>query len=75
MIITDHESSEQTIANIQDVLVYDIPTNWTTQYLLQCLHLWKKIILIYKKHQKKYFTVRVKIKMKNTARHTFNRES
>jgi hypothetical protein len=38
------------------------------------MHL-KKVILIYRKTQKKYFIVQVKIKIKNTTKNTFDRES
>jgi cell division protein FtsN len=75
-VITGHdEPSPQAVANVRDVLVYDVPSNWTTQYLLQCLRFWEKVISVHKKHQKKYSTVRVRIKMEETARHAFDRKS
>jgi hypothetical protein len=36
-VITGHEPSPQAAANIRDILVYNVPSSWTTQYLLQSL--------------------------------------
>jgi hypothetical protein len=56
-VITGHEPSPQAVANVRDILVYDVPSSWTMQYLLQSLRSWGKVILVHRKHQKKYSTV------------------
>jgi hypothetical protein len=56
-VITGHEPSPQAVANVRDILVYDVPSSWIMQYLLQSLRSWGKVISVHRKHQKKYSTV------------------
>jgi hypothetical protein len=74
-VITGYEPDDCNLAWVRDIIVYDVPASWTTQYLLQELRSWGKPISLSRKTQKKYSTVRVKIELVNSAAQAFDQNT
>ena len=60
-IITGYAPTEVETGNVKEVIVYDVPASWDDVKLAQAFNAWGKPISIFKKRQRKFQTVRVKI--------------
>ena len=48
---------------IKDILVYDVPSDWTEEKILYQMQPWGKVIHLFSKIQRKYQTIRVRVEM------------
>ncbi|GBB84818.1 hypothetical protein RclHR1_01140007 [Rhizophagus clarus] len=59
--------------NVRDVMLYDIPVEWSPKTILTHLTTWGQVTLMSIKSQRKYCTVRLKIAFNNFTLQAFDR--
>ena len=68
-ILTGYQGQDK--ERIKDILIYDIPSNWTDEDILNHLQSWGKTLQICSKIQRKYQTLRVKIELNDSPYNSF----
>jgi len=71
-IITGYSPSETEARNVKEVIIYDVPASWDDEKLVHAFNAWGKLISIFKKRQRKYQTLRVKIAMSDFCFQLYN---
>jgi hypothetical protein len=72
-IITGHPIPEDRRTKIRDIMIYDIPIEWSYEKILNELTAWGTTISATVKKQKKYQTVRVKIALSSFTVSSFDK--
>ncbi|CAB4445054.1 unnamed protein product [Rhizophagus irregularis] len=71
-IITGYQPTGLALANVNDIIIYDISSTWKNVELLYHLEAWSKVIFIKITRQKKYNTIRLKLEMNQLCIQTWN---